>query len=189
MSVMGEPSPSSVATLTRSLSPSEDTAYCCLLTSGSAPPAIRTGKRAPGVPGASDWMLVATEHENNESNSLQNRFQHEKKTVSSFNRRINSLPPQRVLANDRLTIVNNSMRIFRVLIVDPSNESHSLPKREKTKKLPVRDTAVTTPCSLLPTLGDAAERVPLWPFRSKGEEKIYEIPIPPDFGNVCAAAC
>src|SRR5438067_220766 len=50
MSVMGEAAPSSVARFTRNGWPSEDMAYCWLLTTGTGPPAMRTGNRAAGVP-------------------------------------------------------------------------------------------------------------------------------------------
>src|SRR3984893_5820721 len=54
MRVMGEAAPSSAARLTRNRWLSEDTAYCCLRTPGTGPPAMRTGNRAVGVPVCSD---------------------------------------------------------------------------------------------------------------------------------------
>jgi hypothetical protein len=37
--------------------------------------------------------------------------------------------------------------------VDPTNESHGLANQEKTKKLPVKGTALTTPSTLSATFG------------------------------------
>src|SRR5262249_13857188 len=54
MSVIVDAAPSSVSRLTRNRWPSDDTAYCCLLTPGSGPPAMRTGNRTAGLPVSRD---------------------------------------------------------------------------------------------------------------------------------------